>query len=261
VTAHQDHDSAAVQGQAVTPLTLLLRGLCLGALMIVIAAMAFGAVHLYEKYDVPVAVIGVDGELKRVATHEVEAIVANSLAGGFLSLDLAEICIALEQHPWVAGASARRKWPDEVVITIEEETAIARWGENSFLNNKGHILAIGNVDLPDSLPLLHGPEGFERRVMQQYRNFSQMLQITGLVVEEFRLAPRGNWEVKFAPGIELMVGKEPVAEKLQRFLLVWHKVLQDRAYEIEQVDIRYGNGVAVNWKSVVQSAAAQRSKG
>jgi len=251
--------AAQPEGRGV--LGALLRGVQFLVLLGVAAGIVAGAWHLYEKYDVPVAVIGVDGEVKRIATHEVENLVAGSLSGGFLSLDLEGICAALEEHPWVAMASARRKWPDEVIITIEEETPIARWGKDSFLNNKGSVLVIGDVELPDSLPLLHGPAGMERRVMQQYRNFSQVLQVTGLTVKEFRLAPRGNWEVRFEQDIELMVGKEPVADKLQRFLLVWNRALRDRMDEVSLVDVRYGNGVAVSWKNDEQTTAVQRAKG
>jgi cell division protein FtsQ len=235
-------------------------GLRLSMLLAVVAGLVWSGFYLYRKYDVPVAVIGVDGELKKVSANDVEAIVANNLGGGFLSLDLEGICTALEEHPWVASASARRKWPDEVVITLEEEIAIARWGKSDFLNNKGQILDVGAVELPQSLPLLDGPEGFERRVMQQYRNFSQVLQDTGLDVAEFRLAPRGNWEVKFAPGLLLVVGKEPVAAKLQRFLKVWDKSLHDRVDSVERVDIRYGNGVAVRWKNDSEDPLGESDK-
>ncbi|MFA5679423.1 MAG: cell division protein FtsQ/DivIB [Pseudomonas sp.] len=252
---------AAAPGRGRRVFAALLSGLRLLMLVAVVTGIGFGALALHEKYDVPVAVIGVDGELKRITAQEVESTVAANLGGGFLSLDLDAICVALEEHPWVAGASARRKWPDEVVISIEEETPIARWGSGSFLNNKGMILAIGNVELPQSLPLLHGPQGLERRVMQQYRNFSQVLQTTGLVVTEFRLAPRGNWEVTFSQGLELTVGKEPVADKLQRFLLVWNRALSERVDDIAQVDIRYGNGVAVNWKEQVNTNSAESGKG
>lgn len=258
MTLRQDQDMAS--GEGMTAFDMLGRGLKFLALLAVAAVIGWGLSFLYQKYDVPVAVIGVDGELKHVAAHEVETIVADNLGGGFLSLDLDGICAALEEHPWVAAASARRKWPDQVVITLEEETPIARWGNTRFLNNKGSILRIGGIGLPQSLPLLYGPRGQERRVMQQYRNFSQVLQATGLDIEEIRLAPRGNWEVTFKPGLELMVGKEPVAEKLQRFMLVWDKTLRDQMDTISQVDIRYGNGVAVTWKTPVDTAPGQKTK-
>jgi cell division protein FtsQ len=229
-------------------------GLKLLAMVAISCGLGWGGYLLYQKYDVPIAVIGVDGELGRVAAPEVENIVAANLGGGFLSLDLEGICAALEAHPWVASASARRKWPDEVVIAIEEEVPIARWGEGRFLNNKGKILDIGNVELPETLPLLDGPEGMERRVMQQYRNFSQVLQPLGLKVEACQLAARGNWNLRFEPGLTLVIGKEPVAGKLQRFMQVWDKALKERMESVEQVDVRYGNGVAVRWKAPIEPA-------
>lgn len=220
----------------------------LGVLVAAVVGIGWGGQWLYQKYDVPVAVIGVDGDLINVDAIEVEQIVATNLGGGFLSLDLAGICEALEEHPWVATASARRKWPDEVVISIEEESAIARWGEGRFLSNKGQVLDIGDAKLPKALPLLYGPEGLERRVMQQYKNFSQVLQPTGMKVKAFGLASRGNWQVTFEPELELVVGKEPIAKKLERFLLVWDKALLERKDAIERIDLRYGNGLAVRWK-------------
>jgi cell division protein FtsQ len=224
-------------------------------LLSVVAGLVWGGRWLYQRYDVPVAVIGVDGELVNVKAGDVEQIVAANLGGGFLSLDLEGICQALEQHPWVDRASARRKWPDEVVITIREETAIARWGKNQFLSNQGQILDIGDAVLPRDLPLLQGPEGFERRVMQQYRNFSQILGATGMELTEFRLAERGNWVALLSPGITLVVGKEPVAPKLDRFLLVWGNALKARRDLIDRIDLRYGNGLAVRWKNENEPAA------
>jgi cell division protein FtsQ len=51
-----------------------------------------------------------------------------------------------------------------------------------------------------------------------------------------------------------VVGKEPVAKKLERFLLVWEKALQERKDAIERIDLRYGNGLAVRWKQDKDSA-------
>ena len=231
----------------------LFRGVRVLALAALVAGCGWGTAHLYRTYDVPIAVIGVKGELKRVQGAELEAIVAGSLGGGFLSLDLTGITAALEEHPWIASASARRKWPDEVVITVEEETPIARWGDNHFLSNQGKVLDVADVALSETLPLLDGPEGKERRVMQQYRNFSQVLRPLGMKVESCQLAPRENWTLTFANGMALTVGKEPVAEKLGRFLKVWNDALQDRAEDIAHVDIRYANGVAVRWKESIEA--------
>ena len=236
----------------------IFRALKLLALVVVVVATAWGGHFLYIKYDVPIAVIGVDGELNQVNTADVEQTVAANLGGGFLSLDLAGICRALEQHPWIASASARRKWPNEVVIAVEEETAIARWGNDSFLSNRGEVLQVADVQLSESLPLLKGPDGMERRVMQQYRNFSQILRPLDFRVDVFELAPRGNWILTLDNGMRLTVGKEPVADKFNRFLRVWDEQLRQRAEEVASVDIRYANGIAVRWKEGAHGASVKQ---
>ncbi len=215
----------------------------------------WGMAYLYRQLDVPIAVIGVDGEITNLSTRDVEDIVAASLSGGFLSLDLERIREGLEAHPWVASASARRQWPDQLVIVIHEEVPIARWGDSGFLNNRGRTLDVGTVvGLPD-LPLLAGPEGMERQVMQQYRMLSQLLHPTGLRIEEFRMGERGGWHLRFAEGPSLAVGRGEVIEKVQRFLRVWDQALAVRVDQIEAIDIRYGNGVAVRWKTEKDSSA------
>jgi cell division protein FtsQ len=84
-------------------------------------------------------------------------------------------------------------------------------------------------------------------VMQQYRMFTQMLQSTGLRIVEFRMGVRGGWYLRFAEGPTLAVGRGQVVEKIQRFLRVWDKALAVRLDQIDNIDIRYGNGVAVRW--------------
>lgn len=219
----------------------------------VLVSCLWGLGYLYQRLDVPIAVIGVDGEITHLSTREVEDIVAAHLGGGFLSLDLKAISAALESHPWVASASARRKWPDQLVIVIQEEVPIARWGEKGVLNNRGKPLDVGEVEGLDPLPLLAGPEGMERQVMQQYRMFTQLLQSTGLQIAEFRMGSRGGWYLRFAEGPTLAVGRDQVMEKIQRFLTVWDRALAVRLDQIDNIDIRYGNGVAVRWKTDEQT--------
>ncbi|MAT50540.1 MAG: cell division protein FtsQ [Porticoccaceae bacterium] len=213
-----------------------------------VLAGAAGLAFLYRHLDVPIALIGVDGTLEHLDAREVEKIVVANMAGGFLSLDLDAIRAGLEAHPWVASASARRQWPDSLIIDIEEEVPIARWGDRGVLNNRGIALEVGEIEGLAALPLLEGPEGLQRRVMQHFRMFAQLLQPIGLKIHSFRMGPRGGWYMTFVDGPELAVGRGQVTDKIERFLLVWEKALEVRIDQIERVDIRYGNGVAVRWK-------------
>jgi cell division protein FtsQ len=232
------------------------------AVVLVIVAlfggMGWGGHFLYQRFDVPIEVIGVDGKLLHIKPAEVEAIVAENLGGGFLSLNLDAIRRGLEQHPWVASASARRQWPNAVEISIEEEVPIARWGDNGFLNNSGEVLAIEEVKGLDTLPLLSGPEGQSRQVMSQYRTFAQLLQATELRITDCVLGERGNWLLKLDQGPQLIVGRGQVTAKFKRFLLVWQSQLKAQLADIAVVDVRYGNGVAVSWKGESSNGIATK---
>ncbi len=218
------------------------------------ALVLWGAFLLYRQLDAPIAVIGVDGSLERITPGEVRELVAANLDGGFLSLDLRRIQGDLEQHPWVESASVRRQWPDQVVIVIDEETPIARWGDKGFLNNRGRRLDIGLAEDLEHLPLLDGPGQSARRVMSRYRDVAQLLRPANLRIAEFRQGPRDTWQLRLEQGPAVVIGRGQVMAKLRRFLLVWERELADRAEDIAEVDIRYDNGVAVRWKDEADNA-------
>ena len=57
-------------------------------------------------------------------------------------------------------------------------------------------------------------------------------------------------------GFRVALGREDLAARLGRFLAVHREVLVDRAAEVEWVDARYMNGVAVRWRDADQGPAA-----
>ncbi len=224
----------------------------LGSIMVstaMVIGVGAGALWIYAKLDVPVAAIAVESTFERVSRDEIEALVAPHIAGGFLSLGLADIRDHLEQNPWIESASARRRWPSSLAITVVEETPIARWGEAGFLNHRGVALTVGSVAGLESLPLLEGPPGSARKVMQEYREISQLLQPAGLKITEFHGDTRGAWRLRLQDGPEVMMGRGQLLEKIRRFLVVWEQVLRPKAEQVVRVDTRYNNGVAVQWRS------------
>jgi len=220
-----------------------------GAGIAVLAACVWGGARFYRSLDVPVAVIAVEGTLSQVSREELENLVAANIEGGFLGMDLQRIRAALAGHPWIEVASVRRQWPDRLRIRVVEEIPIARWGETGFLNRRGEDLYAPRVNGLDALPLLAGPPGSARRVMTQYRDVNQLLQPMGLKIVEFREAPRGDWQLSFANGTALKLGRDRLIDKLKRFQVAWNGALASRVNDIEQVDIRYENGVAVRWRA------------
>ncbi len=219
----------------------------IGLLVVAVAVVGLGAL-LYRWMDSPVSRVAVVSPLERVRQAELEAIVADSLEGGFLSLDIDALCVSLEAHPWIAQATVRRYWPDRIEIAVLEEVAIARWGDHGFLNQRGQISHLGDTGELSELPYLSGPEGSIKDVMGEYQDISQLLLVEGLKVSEFGMDKHRRWRMRLDTGFSVWLGQSHVLAKVRRFLLAWSDQLKMRKDEILVVDARYENGVAVSWR-------------
>lgn len=231
----------------------LTRSLSLLALVSVVAGLLWGGDRLFQKLDVPIGVIGVKGEFTHVDQRDVQAMVEPLINGGILSLNLAKIRHQLELDPWIEQVAVSRQWPGGLVINVVEEVAIARWGGHGFLNSRGEMLEIGdNSDLMH-LPLLQGEVHTERSLMKAYREVAQLLQPSNLKIVALKRDVRGAWWLSLENGLELVVGRGQVMEKMRRFLVVWELALKMQVERIARVDIRYDNGVAVQWAEKISA--------
>jgi len=211
------------------------------------AGVIWGGEKVFHKLDVPIGVISVKGQFSYVDQGEVQSRVEPLVDGGILSLDLDGIRSQLELHPWIEQAVVSRQWPGGLVITVKEEVPIARWGKTGFLNSRGEMLEISDNSVLGHLPLLQGEVSTERSLMKAYREIAQLLQSSSLKIAGLKRDSRGAWWLSLANGLELVVGRDHVMEKMRRFLVVWTSTLKGKAEQIVSVDIRYDNGIAVQW--------------
>ena len=60
-----------------------------------------------------------------------------------------------------------------------------------------------------------------------------------------------------APGIELLLGRDHLVEKMRRFIAIYDKTLKDQITTIARIDLRYSNGLAVGWREPIAPTTAQ----
>ena len=85
--------------------------------------------------------------------------------------------------------------------------------------------------------------------MQQYVQINQVLARTGHSVDTLRLDDREAWTFTSQRGIEVLLGKELVRERLDAVLTVLESLERDGlADRVSAMDVRYANGLAVRWK-------------
>ena len=240
-------------------LHILGRLMSISLLITLFACSAVGAVLVYQWLDKPIAIIAVEGNFQYIKQGEIQQLVAPEIEGGIVSLDLDRISGKLVLNPWVKQATVSRRWPDGIVIKVEEELPIARWGNQGFLNSRGQILQVTDTRALHNLPLLEGPQGEEYNLMRRYRELSQLLAAEQMKIHRMKVDQIGFCTLSLVDGPELIFGQDEVIEKARRFMRVRRQLTDDQAQLVARVDLRYGNGMAVQWHSG-QVAMADKSQ-
>jgi cell division protein FtsQ len=224
----------------------------------VLAGVGLLALLLVLALDRPVRRVLVEGSFQRVAPPEIEAAVVEVARGGLASVDLDEIRARVERIDWVDQAVVQRRWPEALRVVVVEQVAAARWNDAGLLNARGELFLRNARYVPPELPLLEGPDGSEGMVAQLYLDAQGRLLEAGLRLTGVRLDERGAWEIEFANGVKVRLGRLAVTDRLDRFIRLASPLVAKRAAEIGYVDMRYTNGFSVGWNSRSALAVAPR---
>lgn len=199
----------------------------------------------------PVSRVSVNGEFRQVDKNLVVKLVQPFLSKGFVFLDLEGIRHTLKDQPWIFDASVTRQWPDEIVINVEEQKVIARWGNLGFLNFRGELFLpehtkTERLDIA-AMPLLSGPEGRSEDVMRYFRQLNDALAQHSLELRSLALNDRGGWKGQLSSGVYLYFGNDDVMGNLRHFLNAYEHGLNEEFANIKSVDMRHSRGFAVAW--------------
>ena len=223
--------------------------LALAALALGLVAYAGGRV-LLDSPAFLLKTIVVEGTLARVQSREIVDALQGRLRGTFFTVDLEAARSLFEGIPWVRRAELRRKWPDSLEVHIEEQVALARWGqqrkETQLVNAQGELFR-GQTDTV--LPVLAGPAGSEAEVARRYVAFRDLLAPLGLEPRQVLLSSRLAWQLKLSNGLTVQLGRDSdrdrVEERLARFVSAFPQTLARSRQRFDYVDLRYPNGFAV----------------
>lgn len=204
--------------------------------------------------------VTIQGEFHNEQAHEIEAALMPYVRGDFFTVNLQGGQTALIKLPWVRHAGLRRQWPNRVIVSIQEQVPVARWGQDALLNDAGQIFRHNYVGETGHLPLLTGPEVRATEMLTQYRTLEKQLHGSGLSMAALSLSERDTWKLRTGEGVVVELGGDGVDARLQRLLSVWHGQLKERHEQVASIDLRYSNGFAVGWKTAGSNKKAVESK-
>ena len=202
----------------------------------------------------PIKRINIEGEFNRVSKQEVKMQVDRLISNTFLELDILALQSGIADHPWIDSVSVRRKWPDTLVIRVNEQRPIARWGEKHFLNSNGEIIASTETTELGHLPLLVGENRYAKNIMQQYLVFNKLMNENELKLNRVSLDNTWAWSVTLNNNIEIKLGRENSFDKLKKLTHVLQQDLIEEISKIKIIDMRYDNGFALTWVETNEDA-------
>jgi len=203
--------------------------------------------QLADPLTLPIRKIRVQGALVHVNEAMLRNSVVDKVQGGYFNIDVASLRNTVEQLAWVKTAAVRRVWPDTVVISVVEEQPLAIWTRGGLVSTEGEIFVPETSDEFKNLPEFNAPAGMQQAVTELYRDLSAQLAPMELHIVSIQLDDRRAVQLQLDNGIELVLGREERLTRLQRFAKVYNKTLAHHAARIRRIDLRYSNGMAVQW--------------
>lgn len=219
-------------------------------LFVLLLAISYLSVNkLKETNEFPIHDVKIYGA-KHLNSRETQQMLLPLVSKGFFAVEVDLIKEQLLQRPWVADVSVRRVWPDQVVIAISERKPLARWNENSLLSATGEVFNPAVESFPADLPHFIAPEGQQMSVLEFYSEINNLLNPLHLKIKRLALSPYLSWDLEFENGMKVRLGYKDVLTRVSHFVKVYSKIVGERAGDVDYVDLRYPNGLAVRWKTV-----------
>ena len=215
---------------------------------LVLVTTITGGVYLNREETLPILHVTVEGDFVYANKNELVKAVSPFVTGSFVNVDVAKIRQAGEALPWVKKVQVRRVWPDSLHLIVDEQIAVARWGDNELVNTDGEVFQPPRETIPAGLVKLQGLIGSNFVMTKRLLAIQKQVSVLGLEPEKITMDQRRAWTIYFDNKIQLVLGRADSEQRLQRFIKVFQTGLQRFKTDISVVDMRYTNGLAVIWK-------------
>ncbi|VAX76414.1 Cell division protein FtsQ [Serratia symbiotica] len=169
----------------------------------------------------------------------------------FMRQNVAVIKQQIERLPWIKQVSVSKQWPDQLKIHLVEHIPVARWNDWSRVDAEGipfrePIEWVGK----QTLPLLYGPEGSEKEVLESYLAMSTILAASKYTLKMLTMSARHSWQLTLDNNVRLELGRDDRTGRLKRFIELYPILQQqglDKNKRVSYVDLRYESGASVGW--------------
>lgn len=195
----------------------------------------------------PINTVKISASFQHITRHQLETILSTYQDNSFFSLPINRLYRELLAIDWTEEVSVERVWPDVLSIKLIEKDPVAIWN-NALITENGELFKIGQSLNEFNLVKLQGPRGQQKDVLQIYKKLSNLLSPFDLHVALLQLHDNQSWDLFLTNGLHLLLGKQDIEKRLERFCKAYHAAFMAKSEQIARVDLRYERGMAVQWK-------------
>lgn len=220
--------------------------------------------QLYRPNTFVIKQLKIQGQFRYLEPSEIEDLVLAHELGNFFAIDLNDVKTDIETHPWVQEAQVRREWPDTLNVHIKEHRPVARWMKDEWVNAQGEVVSLPFDNFlskrKSRLAInLEGKSQDSALVLSQTIAWKRQLESSGLVIRRISLSDSHAWTLDLHYPLNdfeftLLLGREDVAERLVRFQNLFEKRFKNSDEQLQRVDARYPDGLAIKSKPLPSKA-------
>ena len=196
----------------------------------------------------PIHEIKISGEFQQIVSEDLSPIIVDGIHGNFFTLNVSDIYEQLLVLPWVEKVWIHRIWPDTIKVELQEQKPIAILKNKGLLNEKGEVFSQESRLFDKILPKFIVANNYTQESIKQFKKIRKILLENDLKPTVFYYDERKAQKIKLSNGIELVLGRIDVEERLIKFVKAYKMQLQNDKRKILKVDLRYTNGLAISWQ-------------
>lgn len=178
---------------------------------------------------------------------EVKSYLQPLLDKEFVELDLAEIEVKLKQHPWVRQSVLQKKWPDTLIVKIEEQVPVAILKTGGYLNSRAEIFDKKSKIKVTDLPVIDAKSQSYSQILKTYAKMVGVLTANQKITD-IQYQSIGRYDFKLSSGVKVILGRRQIDKRIKSLPQVIQYLKVNQLANTQVIDMRYRNAVAVKLK-------------
>jgi cell division protein FtsQ len=213
-------------------------------------------VYAVKKNDFfPIQAIRLFVDEQFVDVSALKHLIREQLQGNFFTASLNSVSHALEAVDQINTVSVRRVWPYALWIYIDGYQPAAYWNQHQVITAAGYIFNTPRHMQKKLSVSLKGSPQFAADMSEWLMVFNEKLKPLELTITTLTFK-ENVYSLVLSNDLHVILGHHDLIARLDRFVGLYFNVIGACADKISLVDLRYGSGAAVKWKSSDHRCAA-----